>query len=369
MLMIAACTETSTTSTTSTTLDQVTTSSRDVAASSTTEPERHVGTVDSPLPDFTIPEGHGAQWSRIVDLPISLSSGSLVVPVDAGIVVLETDATTLVGYDGLATPGDEPPVAVSPDCCGSAVGIPVGSQMILFDSYGPGTWVLDPGSVTWSQAGDRPSTGDVLGSARIEDQLYVVTASPRDGTMNAQVAALDTTTWEWTEIEPVPAVVAVGGVTSDGESLIVAGVNQDGNNIIVGESRHPVAYGYLDGEWSRLPDLPIDGQAATVVWVEEVGLLALNYDLESALHHLEGNWDSMGTVPMPFSECLPQTMQVDSGVVVLCGGLAHFESSSQSWSPISMRFDSKYVAADNAVYELAPENGGTTLSVHTLPPP
>jgi hypothetical protein len=308
------------------------------------------------------------EWSSVADVPLLISSGSIVEPLDDGLVVVEAESTTLVAFDGSTTPGERPPVNVPSGCCGSAVAIPVGDQLVIFDAYAPGTWLLNPETVSWEQVGDRPSTGDVLGSAVIGNQIYVVTASPRTGTANAEVAALDTKTWEWTGIEPVPTVIAVGGVTTDGQRLIVAGVQQNGNNIIVGESRQPEAYALRDGVWEELPDVPIDGQAATVAWVEDVGLLAWNYELDSALLNEDGSWVSTGPVPMEFSECYPHSKQVDSGVIALfCGQLAHFDATSRSWSPIATKLDAKYAATANAIYELAPVDGQTTLSIQPLP--
>jgi len=303
------------------------------------------------------------EWTKIADLPMSIFSGSLVAPVEDGIVVVQTESTTVVGLDGSTASGVRPPVTVTPGCCGSAVGIPVGDRLILFDSYAPGTWVLDPETISWNRVGDRPSTGDVLGSALIGDHLYVVTAAARTGAAHSSVAVLDTAAWEWSEIEQVPAAISVGGVTSDGDRLIVAGVRQDSNNNIVGDSREPVAYEYRAEVWRELPDVPIDGQAATVAWVDGAGLLAWNYDLESALLAPSGNWESTGTVPMDFSECYPYSYQVESGLVAVCGGLAHLEAASRAWSPIPIRFEARYVAAGNFVYELAPSGDQTLFSV------
>jgi hypothetical protein len=329
----------------------------------------HFGPFEEPVtPTETTVASDAGEWSKVADLPLPISSGSIVEPINGGLVVVQAESTTLVAFDGSTTPGERPPVNVPSGCCGSGVGIPVGEQLVIFDSYAPGTWLLNPETISWDQVGDRPSTGDVLGSAVVGDQIYVVTASPRAGTANAQVAVLDTTTWEWTGIEPVPAVISVGGVTTDGERLIVAGVQQDGNNNIVGESRHPVAYVLHDGVWEELPDVPIDGQALTVAWVEDVGLLAWNYDLDSALLNEDGNWVSTGPVPMEFSECYPQSKQVDGGVIALfCGQLAHFDAMSRSWLSIATTLDAKYAATANAIYELAPVDGQTTLSVQPLP--
>lgn len=306
------------------------------------------------------------EWIRIADLAMAISGGSIVASVEGAIVVAQTESTSVVGFDGSITNGDKPPVTLAPGCCGSAVGIPIRDQLVLFDSYAPGTWLLDLKALTWNRVGDRPSTGDVLGSALIGDLLYVVTAAARTGAATSPVAVLNTTTWEWSEIEQVPSAISVGGVTSDGDRLIVAGVRQNSNNIIVGDSREPLAYAYEEPVWRELPDIPIDGQAATVAWVDDVGLLAWNYGLRSALRAPGENWEPMGRVPMELSECYPQSYQVDSGVIAACGGIAYFEAASRRWSPIPIRSDARYVAADDSVYELAPSGDLTTLSVHHL---
>jgi hypothetical protein len=61
--------------------------------------------------------------------------------------------------------------------------------------------------------------------------------------------ALDIATGAWRQLEQVPSPVSVGGVTTDGERLIVAGTRQDGNNFVIGD-RNPVAYQYTSsGGW------------------------------------------------------------------------------------------------------------------------
>jgi len=371
LMVLGACSGASTGSTTSAAI--VGESTRQ-STSSTTATDLESTTTSTGLEtpvtptENTVAAPDATEWSRVADLSLSLSSGSIVESIDGGLVVVQTQSTTLAAFDGSTTPGERPPVNVPPGCCGSAVGIPVGEQLVIFDSYGPGTWLLNPATATWEQIDDRPSTGDVLGSAAIDGEIYVVTASPRSESTNAGVSALDTTAWEWTELEAAPAAMSVGGVTTDGQRLIVAGVQQDGNNIIVGESRHPVAFALQDGVWDELPQVPIDGQAATVAWVEDVGLLAWNYELDSALLNEDGSWVSTGPVPMEFSECYPQSKQVDSGVIALfCGQLAHFDATSRSWSPIATKLDAKYAATASAIYELAPVDGQTTLSVLPLP--
>jgi hypothetical protein len=128
--------------------------------------------------------------------------------------------------------------------------------------------------------------------------LFVVTAAARTGEATATLAALDVATGVWRELEPVPSPISVGGVTTDGSRVVVAGTQQGPNNNIIGD-RSPSAYQYTPGEgWSELPDIPINGPASTVAWVEGAGLLAWNYDLESALLDQSGAWRALDRVPM-----------------------------------------------------------------------
>lgn len=215
-------------------------------------------------------------WELVGQVPVTVTSGAIVEATDTGIVVAGSESTSVIGFDGSIAEGEPPPVTPQPGCCGSVVGIPVGDRLVLMDAYQTGTWVLDPGTVTWSSLDDRPRIGEILGTAVIRDVLYVVAAAARAGGAVSHVSALDLTFGTWTDVELVPTGVSVGGATTDGERLIVAGVLQDTNNRIIGESSMPAAYEYgIDG-WRSLPDIPIDGQASTVVWVEGAGLLAWN---------------------------------------------------------------------------------------------
>ena len=282
-----------------------------------------------------------------------------------GIVVVGTKSTTVIGFDGSSADGERPPVTIQPGCCGSVVGMPVGDRLILIDAYRVWTWVLDPETVTWRALGDRPGTGDILGAAVIGDVLYVVNAAARTGGGVSLVSALDLNTGKWTEVEQVPSGVSVGGVTTDGERLIVAGVLQDMNNRIIGDSR-PVAYQHGVEGWRRLPDIPINGQASTIAWVEGAGLLAWNYDPESALLPASGVWEVVGSVPMDASECYPRSFQTEGGIVGLCGGLAYFDAESRSWAPIPMPFPARYVAIHDSAYQLTPRGDITQLAAYPL---
>lgn len=99
-------------------------------------------------------------------------------------------------------------------------------------------------------------------------------------------------------------------------------VRQDANNNVIGD-RNPVAYEYTSSEgWRALPSIPRDGQASTVAWVEGAGLLAWNYDLESALLDESRTWRHLSRVPMPPADRYPESKRAEVGVVAFCGGIA-----------------------------------------------
>lgn len=130
------------------------------------------------------------------------------------------------------------------------------------------------------------------------------------------------------------------------------GPTKDPTNDIFGE-REPAAYEYVPGGgWTELPRVPIDGQSATVAWVEGTGLLAWNYGLESAMLDPSGSWRQTGDVPMPPAECNPRSFRTASGIAGICGGIALFDAETESWKQVPHPLDTRVVATDTALYGL-----------------
>lgn len=329
-------------------------------------PDSVVVRVDFKVPVDHLPEG----WTIVGDLPSNIASGAVVEAVDTGIVVIQPGSTLLVGFDGSLTSGEQPPLPMTASCCGGEDGLRMGNDLLLIDEGRTETWLLETDTMIWRPAGSRRSAGYVLGSAFIGDQLFIVTAATRTGEPRSSVTALNVSTLAWHELESVPAPISVGGVTTDGERLIVAGTHQGPNNNIKG-SRNPVAYEYTatDG-WSQLPDIPIDGQASTITWVNGAGLLAWNYDLESALLKASSSWTGLGRVPMDSMECYPQSTSTAGGAAGFCGGIAWFDAETGTWASIRHSFDTRYVVSDDAIFGLMQVGRDQVrLIQYPLPPP
>lgn len=326
-------------------------------------PNSHVARFDVAIPAAPIPPG----WDVVGDLPLDIADGAIVAAADAGIVVLQPNSTDLIGFDGSWNTGEAPPLSIPAACCGSADGLPAGDALVLVAEGSTETWILDVETLTWRQADSRPAAGYVLGSVLIDGELYVATAAARSGGAASSLAALNVASGQWQQLEDVPSPISVGGVTTDGERVIVAGTQQGPNNNIIGD-RHPVVYQYTPGEgWSQLPAMPIDGQASTVAWVQGTGLLAWNYNLESALFDQSGTWRQTGTVPMPPAECYPKSFPTVSGVAGLCGGIALFDATTESWNTVRHRFDTKVVVTGTALYGLFPtERAQTQLITYPI---
>lgn len=328
-------------------------------------PNAKVALVDFDTPRAQIPEG----WSVVTDLPFQIAGGAIVGAIDSGVVVLQQSSTVLIGFDGSSSTGEGPPLSIPASCCGSADGLPAGNSLVLVAEGSTATWILDVDTLTWRQADPRPAAGYVLGSVLIDGDLFVVTAAGRTGEATSSLAALDVTTGLWRELEPVPSPISVGGVTTDGNRVVVAGTQQGPNNNVIGD-RSPSAYQYTPGEgWSELPDIPIDGQASTVAWVKGTGLLAWNYGLESALLDQSGDWRALNSVPMPPAECYPSSFPTATGVAGLCGGIALFDAATQSWHTVRAPFDTRYVVTDTTLIGLVQsERDLTQMIKYPLPP-
>ena len=324
---------------------------------------------DTPVADWvsallTIPDVRAAQvefvprsiripdgWREVADLPFRLESGAIVEGLPSGMLVLQSDSTMLIDSDGSFAAGGAPPMSISAECCGPADSLPAGDVVVLVAEGSTKTWLLEPGTLAWREATPRPNPGYVLGSAVIGGELFVVTAAPRIGDAVSTMAALDLDTGVWRQLDAVPSPISVGGVTSDGRWLIVAGTRQDGNNSVIGD-RNPVAFQYTLSEgWREHSSIPVDGQSSTVVWADGAGLLAWNYDLESALLDQSGIWQGMGNVPMRSSECHPESIQTRIGVFGFCGGIALFDKT-ETWSEVSSPIDTRFGVVDDAVLGL-----------------
>ncbi len=318
---------------------------------------------------FELPEvTSGEDWDVVADLPFIVGGRGFAAAVDGDVVLVGTDGTWKVGADGTWTQGQASPLAPDAPCCEQS--LPAGDHLVLTAEARDSTWALDLDTLTWRATSPRPSAGFVLGSAIVNDELIVVDSAPRTVEAVTRVAALDLATFTWRELDPLPSPVSVGGVTSDGERIIVAGTRQDGNNNIGGGH---VAYAHTETDgWRPLPNIPISGQASTVAWVDGAGLLAWNYDLQSAILDESGEWRPLGEVPMDPMECYPQASVVTGGIVGICGGLAWFDAATEQWTAIptpDQYWEATRAVLDDAVVAfIQVDSNQTRMLRHALPP-
>jgi hypothetical protein len=313
-------------------------------------------------------------WSVVAELPYNVASGSVTVPTDAGLAIINSAGTTIVGHDGSTRSAEPPPVDIPELCCGDVVGYSYGGGILLLDQASS-AWLFDVGTLAWREIDPLPS--DVypvgseiypLGSAVISGELYVVIRAPRTVNTVSQVAVLEQESGTWRLIESVPSPITIGGVTTDGERLIVAGTHQDYSNQVLG-GRSPAVFAYTeDTGWGDLRSIPIDGQASTITWVDDAGLLAWNYDLESALLGENGTWQHLGDVPMDTMECLPFSVQAPGGAVGVCGGLAWFDAASFEWRPIEAHGNAYLFVTSTTAYAVPLGHETTPILAYPLPP-
>jgi hypothetical protein len=316
----------------------------------------HVAKLGFDVPNVRIPE----DWRQVATLPFAVPEQSIIRAVDEGIIVLKGGEPLLVGFDGSWASGEPLPAAIPTVTYHGIQGLNAGGHLVLV-SEAPDAWILDVATLTWTQTEPRPTAGYVLGSAMIDGDLYIVTAAARTGEAMSTVAILDLGDGAWRALEPVPRPISVGGVATDGTRLFVSGVRQGPNNNVIGD-RNPVLFEYTPGTgWTQLASIPIDGQASTLGWAGHGGLLAWNYDMESALLSEQGTWEPLTEVPMAFGECSPSSYPISSGVVGIACGISIFDASSQVWQPVTSPGWPQPVVTSNALYSLIQLDRDTTV--------
>jgi hypothetical protein len=326
--------------------------------------------LDFENPEIRVPDG----WSVLAEMDSVVPSGSINAVTDSGLALINSSGTTIIGPDGSIREGEAAPVAIPDSCCGDANAYSYGDGVLLL-YRGEGAWLLDLATVSWREIDPLPSAAYPMGTAiyplgmaQLGDQLYVVVRAPRTTNTTSEVAALDLETGTWRVIDAVPSPITIGGVTTDGTRLLVAGTHQDNNNRVIG-GRNPSVHSYTEADgWSELPTIPIDGQASTITQIDNVGLLAWNYDLESALLDEGGIWSSSGDVAMDSGECLPASVAIGSGAAGVCGGLAWFDGESATWSAINAPRNGHPILTDAYAYSIVTAAGKTTVLQYPLPP-
>lgn len=284
-------------------------------------------------------------WAEVAELPFQLNSVYLEhVATDRGYLIVTGDGESmLVGFDGSLRVGDPVPESRR-RWISEAYEAAVGDRVVYLTSV---TLVLDVETLTWTEA-PSPPVGRVLGSTVIDEELYFVERGSEPS-----VAVFNADQMSWRTLEPVPASMNVGDVTTDGTNLYVAGVRQGSRNEIVGD-RNPVVFSYEPGAgWTQLPSIPIDGQAPGIGWADGAGLVGWNYDHEVALF-TEGTWERLPDHPS-HCESYPRAETIPGGMYgTLCGGEPLiFDSSTQQWIRIE--------TPDPGVPEISPD--GTALYV------
>lgn len=336
-----------------------------------------VAVVDFTLMDF---EGLAQGWTEVARVPFSIPSGSLLQAVDGAIVIVHSASTIIIenspngsGVGGSWLQGPPPPFPFEDQCCGGASGYAVGEDLLVLSESSTATWLFDTSEFSWRELDERPSSGFVLGSAELDGNLIVVNAAPRSGSAESTVASLDLNDGSWQTLPSLPHPISVGEATSDGRRIIVAGTQQDSNNRIVGG---PHVFELVGSNWQPIADapgesdLPISGQAASVAWIENVGLLAWNYDLSWSILDESGTWGPVEKVPMDSAECYPTTTEALGGVVALCGGIAWFDGGSLDWTPIPYPSftGERILVSESGLFALI-ESGRDTLVIAEYPLP
>jgi hypothetical protein len=205
----------------------------------------------------------------------------------------------------------------------------------------------------------------------VSDSLIVVERGGRSIVSESRVVALDLDSLSWRSLPSLPTTIDVGDVTTDGTSVYVAGVAQDLNNNIIGLPRWPRLFVSEPGDpWTELASVPIDGQAATIGWVNDLGLLAWNYALEAALWVPGAGWRPLDDVPIPAGECYPSVETTSDGAVGHCFQSVYFDGTNLVWSPIREPYFGKIAVTPDAIYAVMDTGRATSLFIAMdLPPP
>jgi hypothetical protein len=142
-----------------------------------------------------------------------------------------------------------------------------------------------------------------------------------------------TDTWAPTALSPI-ALNAASGVWT-GREVIVFGSLLDNGNRASTDVSVGAAYDPASDSWRELPPSDLSPQAISTAWVGD-RMLAWDYETFSQEYDASADtWTRRSKMPLDFSECYPDSVEVDGRVFAFfCGQAALYDPRSLSWQEI-----------------------------------
>jgi hypothetical protein len=197
----------------------------------------------------------------------------------------------------------------------------------------------DPKTDQWRRLAPGPLDGRVpLAWAWTGSEFLVVGREGYglyDGITDA--AAYDPAADSWRSLPDMPVQINEGSGVWTGKKLVIYGGFLDRNRgaLAPNDRAEGAALDPATGDWRRLPESPLSGQAIALAW-DGAEVVAWDYELESAAFDpaTEG-WTALAVVPLEHRDCLPAGTAAGPVVVAIhCGQAALFEPGNRTWREV-----------------------------------
>ncbi|HYZ11752.1 MAG TPA: hypothetical protein VE962_07635 [Actinomycetota bacterium] len=154
--------------------------------------------------------------------------------------------------------------------------------------------------------------------------------------VNTEGAAYDPASDSWRTIDRAPLGLNLASAVWTGREMIAFGSLLDQRNAAETETAVGAAYDPALDRWRELPPSDLSPQATSAVWTGEV-MVAWDYEVHSQEYDPATNkWTEPQKMPLDFSECYPDSVQVGGSVFAFfCGQAATFDAGSSEWTAVS----------------------------------
>jgi hypothetical protein len=200
--------------------------------------------------------------------------------------------------------------------------------------FGDGA-AYDPTARTWRTLAPSPLSARSPFAVWTGEEMIVWGSTDRFN-RRRDGAAYDPAVDSWRLIADAPADVTDGSAVWTGREMIVFGAALDGNNHADTPTAMGIAYDPRADTWRELPPSRLSPQAMTASWLGDE-LIAWDYDEASAAYDPVANtWRDLERVPIPFSECYPDSVAIRGAVLgEFCGRVVLFDPDADRWREIT----------------------------------
>ena len=228
------------------------------------------------------------------------------------------------------------PIASPPEPRCGAIVVPIGNEVLLVSGYGKdvrnSAVAYEAATDSWRKIA-RPPSDLSYSTAWTGHELLAWGTTPEGQQALPVGASYDPTKDEWTPLPEAPIRLTLSDGVWTGEEFIAFGSELNGRNQADTPTSVGAAFDPKKRTWRELPPSELSAQATAASW-DGQEMIAWDYETTSeAYDPARDHWSKPERMPMDFSECYPEDVEIGGEIFAwFCGQASLWRDGG--WIPV-----------------------------------